>query len=106
MKTRETARKVAYIGAGAGLILFLVLGLLPGSLLGGVVGLKIAGGLFGHPVGPALLPRLMVGISMLLGVLVSAVIFIAGAASAGWLVGCAAEAVSSMTKGKMPAAVR
>ncbi len=93
MKTHETARKMAYIGAGAGLVLFAVIGLLPGSLIGGVVGLNIAGGLFGSPVTSALLPRLIVGMSMLMGVLVSAVVFISGSVSISWLIGCAVDAV-------------
>lgn len=87
MKTRETAKRMAYIGAGAGLVLFAVIGLLPGSFLGGVIGLNIAGSLFGMPVSSALLPRLIVGLSMLAGVLVSGVIFIAGSTIAGWLIG-------------------
>ncbi len=91
MKTHETARKMAYIGAGAGLVLFAVIGLLPGSFIGGVVGLNIAGGLFGTPVTSALLPRLIVGMSMLIGILVSAVVFISGAVSVGWLIGCAID---------------
>ena len=97
MKTGEMARKMAYIGAGAGLVLFAVAGLLPGSFLGGVVGLNIAGSLFGMPVGSAILPRLIVGISMLLGVLVSAIIFIAGSAVIGWLIGYVFD---SLTVGK------
>jgi hypothetical protein len=84
---RELARKMAYIGAGAGVVLFAIVGLLPGSFLGGVVGLNIAGSLFGMPVSSALLPRLIVGISMLLGVLVSGIIFISGATVTGWLIG-------------------
>jgi len=95
MKTRETARKMAYIGAGAGLVLFAVIGLLPGSFLGGVVGLNIAGTLFGMPVSSAILPRLIVGISMLLGVLVSGIIFIAGSTVLGWLIGCIIDAVKA-----------
>ena len=87
MKTRETAKRMAYIGAGAGLVLFAVIGLLPGSFLGGVIGLNIAGSLFGMPVSSALLPRLIVGLSMLVGVLVSGIIFIAGSTIAGWLIG-------------------
>jgi hypothetical protein len=84
---KEMAKKMAYIGAGAGLVLFAVAGLLPGSFLGGVVGLNIAGSLFGLPVSSSLLPRLIVGISMLLGVLVSGIIFISGATVTGWLIG-------------------
>jgi hypothetical protein len=97
MKTTETARKTAYIGAGVGLVLFAIIGLLPGSFLGGVVGLNIAGSLFGMPVSSALLPRLIVGLSMLVGVMVSAIIFIAGSTIAGWLIG---YVVDSLRAGK------
>ncbi len=97
MKTRETARKMAYIGAGAGLVLFAIMGLLPGSFIGGVIGLNIAGSLFGMPVSSALLPRLIVGISMLLGVLVSGIIFISGSTVLGWLIG---YVVDSLKAGK------
>ena len=93
MKTREMARKMTYMGAGAGLVLFAVMGLLPGSLLGGVVGLNIAGSLFGFPVSSAIMPRLIVGLSMLLGVFVSAMLFITGSSSLGWLIGCAFDSV-------------
>lgn len=106
MKTREMAKRMAYIGAGAGLVLFAVLGLLPGSFIGGVIGLNIAGSLFGMPVSSALLPRLIVGISMLLGVLVSGIIFVAGSTVAGWLIGSiidslrAGETVTAEVKDK------
>jgi hypothetical protein len=95
MKTHETARKMAYIGAGVGLVLFAVIGLLPGSFLGGVVGLNIAGGIFGLPLGSALLPRIIVGISMLLGVFVSALMFITGSSLAGWLIGYGIDALKA-----------
>jgi hypothetical protein len=95
MKTKETTGKMAYIGMGAGLVLFAVIGVLPASLIGGAVGLTIAGSLFGYPVSSALLPRLIVGMSMFLGVLVSAVIFIAGCTCAGWLIGCAIDSLGS-----------
>ncbi|HYA32180.1 MAG TPA: hypothetical protein VED67_05410 [Thermodesulfovibrionales bacterium] len=97
MKTKEMAKKMAYIGAGAGLVLFAVIGLLPGSFIGGVIGLNIAGSLFGMPVSSALLPRLIVGLSMLLGVLVSGIIFVAGSTVAGWLIG---YIIDSLTVGK------
>lgn len=95
MKTKEMAKKTAYIGAGAGLVLFAVIGLLPGSFLGGVIGLNIAGSLFGLPVSSALLPRLIVGISMLLGVLVSGIIFIAGSTIIGWLIGYVIDSIKA-----------
>ncbi|MBS1125621.1 MAG: hypothetical protein H6Q98_559 [Nitrospirae bacterium] len=44
------AKKGAYIGAGAGLVLFAIFGLLPGSLLGGAMGINIAGWMFGLPL--------------------------------------------------------
>lgn len=97
MKTREMAKKMAYIGAGAGLVLFAIIGLLPGSFIGGVIGLNIAGSLFGMPVSSALLPRLIVGLSMLMGVLVSGVIFVAGSTVAGWLIG---YVIDSLKAGK------
>ena len=104
MKTTDTARKAALIGAGAGLVLFAVVGLLPGSFIGGVIGLNIAGSLFGMPVSSALLPRVIVGVSMLLGIFVSAVIFITGLSVAGWLIG---HAIDSLRTGKrVPAEVK
>jgi hypothetical protein len=97
MKTREAARKGAYIGAGVGLVLFAIIGFLPGSFLGGVVGLNIAGGIFGFPLSSALLPRIIVGISMLLGIFVSALIFIMGSSIGGWLIG---YVIDSLRAGK------
>lgn len=93
MKTREGARKGLYIGAGAGLVLFAILGLLPGSFIGGVIGLNIAGSIFGTPLGTALLPRMVVGASMVLGILVAGVVFVAGTSIIGWLIGSAVDTV-------------
>ncbi len=87
MKTTETAKKGLYIGAGMGLFLFAVLGLLPSSYIGGVLGLQVAGHLFGLPVGAAVLPRAVVGISMVLGILVTGMVFVGGASFMGWLFG-------------------
>ncbi len=88
MKTKgEIAKKGLYVGAGAGLVLFALIGLLPGSFIGGVVGLSIAGNLFGTPVGAALLPRIIVGMSMVLGVMVAGVVFVVGGSLAGWAIG-------------------
>ena len=65
MKT-TIARKTAYLGAGAGLVLFALFGLLPGSLLGGAMGggggrggfgfagPMIAGGLVGGMMGSSM----------------------------------------------------
>jgi len=81
------SKKAAYIGAGSGLILFAIFGLLPGSLLGGAAGIKFSGMLFGLPLDPGILARIIVLISMLLGVLVSGIAIVTGTSSAGWLLG-------------------
>ncbi len=93
MKTREMAKKTAYIGTGIGLALFAVIGFLPGSFLGGVIGLNIAGTLFGTPLTASLVARVIVGLSMLTGILVSCLIFVAGGTILGWLIGNVIDAV-------------
>lgn len=91
MKTTIT-KKAAYIGAGAGLVIFALFGLLPGSLLGGAVGLNIAGWFFGMPLQPGLIPRVIVIVSMLAGVLVAGIVVVTATTTLGWLVGKAIEA--------------
>ena len=88
MKT-TLARKGAYIGAGAGLALFTIFGLLPGSLLGGAAGIRFAGMLFGLPLESGLLSRLIVLVSMLTGVLVSGAAIVTASSTIGWLAGAA-----------------
>ena len=87
MKTGETAKKGLYAGVGAGLVLFALVGLLPGSFIGGVIGLNMAGSIFGLPLAASLMPRMIVAASMLLGVVLSGVAFVVGGALAGWLTG-------------------
>jgi hypothetical protein len=86
MKTTLT-RQGTYIGAGAGLVLFAIFGLLPGSLLGGAAGIKLAGMFFGLPLDPGLLSRLIVLMSMLVGVLVSGTVIVTASSAIGWLAG-------------------
>ncbi len=86
MKT-TISRKTTYIGAGAGLVLFALFGLMPGSLLGGAAGINIAGWLFGLPLQPGLLPRIIVLISMLTGVLVAGIVIVTATSTVGWLIG-------------------
>ncbi len=81
------SRKTAYIGAGAGLVLFALFGLLPGSLLGGAAGIKLAGLLFGLPLDPGIIPRAIVLASMLAGVAVAGVAIVTASATLGWLAG-------------------
>jgi len=81
------SRQAAYIGAGAGLVLFAIFGLLPGSLLGGAAGIKFAGLLFTLPLEPGIVSRIIVLASMLAGVVVSGITIVTAASTAGWLLG-------------------
>jgi hypothetical protein len=81
------SRKTAYMGAGAGLVLFAIFGLLPGSLIGGAAGLKFAGMLFNFPLEAGIISRIIVLASMLMGVVVSGIAIVTAASSTGWLMG-------------------
>ena len=81
------ARKGAYLGAGAGLVLFAIFGLLPGSLLGGAAGISLAGSIFGLPLQPGLISRVIVLASMLVGVLVAGIVIVTATSTIGWLAG-------------------
>ena len=81
------SRKTAYIGAGAGIVLFALFGLLPGSLLGGAAGIKLAGMVFGLPLDPGIISRAIVLASMLAGVMVSGIAIVMATTTTGWLFG-------------------
>ena len=102
MKTSRSKQGV-YAGAGAGLILFGLFGLLPGSLIGGAMGVSAAGMLFGLPLEPGLLSRMVVLVSMLLGVMVSGIMMVTAASSIGWLAG---QAMSTRVNNLSAAAER
>jgi hypothetical protein len=86
--------KLLYSGAGGGLVCFAIFGLLPGSFLGGVMGLNIAGSILGYPVAAGIAARMIVTLSMLIGIMASGLVFTVGGALAGWLVGAAADAAT------------
>ncbi len=75
------------VGAGLGLALFLAIALLPAMLYGGYAGLLLAGGIFGTPVEPTLLPRALIVFGMVLGVLAVGSLFAVFGAVAGTAVG-------------------
>ena len=93
------SRKTAYIGAGAGLVLFALYGLLFGSMLGGAAGLNIAGWLFGTPVEPGLISRIIVLVSMLAGVLVAGIAIVTTTTTLGWLIGKVLEPKAAVGEG-------
>jgi len=80
----DTSKNGLYVGAIVGLILFIFVGLLPSSFVGGVLGLKIASYLMGTPVETELIPRAVVGLSMMTGILATGCVFVAGASFIGW----------------------
>ena len=98
MKDTTYTKKLAYMGAGCGVVLFAVFGLLPGSFLGGVMGLNIAGMIFGIPVSAGLLPRMIVAASMVIGVMVSGMMFIMASTTLGWLAGTVVDAMKAEKK--------
>lgn len=95
MKTKEMAKKGLYVGTGMGLVLFALMGLLPGSMIGGVIGLKIAGGIFGSPVQATVLARLIIAACMITGVIAAAIASILGTGIMGWTVGAVIDSVRS-----------
>jgi uncharacterized membrane protein len=75
------------VGAGIGLALFLAVALLPAMLYGGYAGLLLAGGIFGTPVEPTLLPRALIVFGMVMGVVAVGSLFAVVGAAAGAAVG-------------------
>lgn len=69
---QEKSRRCGWIAIG--LILLLLQGMLPGSILGGIAGLKSAGMMFGLHTGSDLLYRLFVLGGMITGLMVSAIV--------------------------------
>jgi hypothetical protein len=95
------SRKTAYIGAGAGIVIFAIFGLLPGSLLGGAAGIKLAGMFFGLPLDPGIISRAIVLASMLVGVIVSGITIVTATATMGWFVGRVLESGQTSEKSSM-----
>ncbi len=81
------------VGSGIGLALFLAVGLLPSMLYGGYAGLLLAGGIFGTPVVPTILPRALIVFGMVMGVVaVGSLVAVVGAAA-----GAAVGALTGIT---------
>ncbi len=76
-------KTAALAGSGVGLALFLWIGLLPALVYGGYAGLLLAGGIYGTPVPPGLLPSALIVFGMILGVLGTAALFAVAGAAAG-----------------------
>lgn len=87
MTDQTRTKRYSLVGAGVGLGLFAVVGLLPGAFMGGVVGLKIASMLFGGPVEPLLMVRFITVFAMVMGVMLAGLMFITAGATLGWIAG-------------------
>ncbi len=96
-RTAEARKKGLYMGAAVGLLLFALIGLLPSSYIGGVLGLRIAGHFFGMPLDAALLARVIVGATMAVGVLVTGAVFVLCSSLIGWLLGSIGMATRNKT---------
>lgn len=84
--------KYAFAGAGIGLGLFAIFGLMPGAFVGGVLGLNMVNSFLGIAMAPSVMGRMLVVVGMLTGVMSAGLMFVAAGASAGWLIGATADA--------------
>jgi len=91
--------KMVYIGAGAGLVCFAMYGLLPGSFVGGLVGLGIASKMAGVPVAAGIVARMLLAIFMMIGIMLSGLLFVGAGSVTGWLLGMAADQVKAVRAG-------
>ncbi len=95
MEKATFANKGLYAGTGTGLILFLLVGMFPGSLIGGAAGLFITKMILGTPVEPTLIPRIITVVAMVVGIISSAAVFIVGTSVLGWSIGAAIDTVQA-----------
>jgi hypothetical protein len=82
---KNTSKSFTLVGAGAGLAIFLAVGLLPSILYGGYAGLILAGGIFGTPVDSSFAVRAFIVAGMVIGGAAVASLFavLGGVAGAG-----------------------
>ncbi|MGC9109762.1 MAG: hypothetical protein ACP5HI_05895 [Caldimicrobium sp.] len=85
MLGKVDVKKGIYLGTGAGLILFVLLGFFSSAMMGGYVGLKLAELMVG-PGRMGVIARVHTAISMIGAVIVTAVAFILGDALAGYVI--------------------
>ncbi len=95
MKKGVNASKGLYAGTGTGLILFLLVGMFPGALIGGAAGLLVTNMVLGAPVEPTIIPRIIMVLSMVVGIMSSAAVFIVGTSVLGWSIGAAIDTVQA-----------
>ena len=94
----NTSKTFAYIGAGIGLTIFALFGLMFGSFFGGIIGLQINVQIFGAAAEVGILPRIVVSLGVMFGVLLAAVACVAGSSMICYLVGRVIDLVHIETK--------
>lgn len=95
MKKGVNASKGLYAGTGTGLILFLLVGMFPGALIGGAAGLFVTNMVLGAPVEPTIIPSIIMVLSMVVGIMSSAAVFIVGTSVLGWSIGAAIDTLQA-----------
>lgn len=83
MLAKINSKKAVYIGTGAGLILFVLLGFFPSAMMGGYVGLRLAELIIGHG-NLGVVARVFTAVSMIGAVITTACAFLLGGAFAGY----------------------
>lgn len=99
MTTRkQIANKSALVGAGVGLVIYVLFGLLQGALLGGTAGVLFTNWVFGpgamEVMAGELITRAIIGGAMLTGVLVALVMCITVTSVIGYIAGSILGAVA------------
>jgi len=104
---KSRVRKVSgTVGAGLGILVFLLVGLRSAILYGGWTGLLIAGAFFGHPVRMHLGSKILVACGAVLGVLALGALFTVVGSVVGSLTGGAIEVVRRGLSHPAPAEAR
>ncbi len=84
----KSARLIpTYLGSAAAFLGYLFFGAVPGAVYGGFAGLIMAGTLFGTPVEPTLVTRVITGGGVVLGLVTSLFLFLVIGALAGTVLG-------------------
>lgn len=101
MKNKNSlARLGFYIGAGIGLLLFVVVWLLPTSYFAGLFGLEAERFVFGNSLG------ILTGIAIAAGALISGALITGGAAITGWVTGTLADVLKNSIAARVSLATK
>jgi hypothetical protein len=104
MKTRDNMVRIGTkIGAGIGVIAFLVFGIIPGFFFGSYGSLIVISHLMGGPVEPTLIVRVVMAVGILLGIACVASVSIVSGAILGTGVGYLIEAANAPKESLEPA---